>query len=88
MKINFKQLNVEVEFGKFEKLDFAILMGNFIHANTIDIGLDDVAREIYHSQGEMEISNEHAAMIRAMVENKNCPLLAAVKKAVIQQLSQ
>ena len=52
MKADFKNLMVEVSFDNFDKVDTAKAVGNIIHANTSDIGLDDVAREIYHSEGE------------------------------------
>ena len=88
MKANFKNISVEVAFDEFQELDIAKQLGNFIHANTPDIGLDDVAREIYHSEGEMEISGQHAADIAAMVSSNQCMFLAAVKKAIVKQLTQ
>ncbi len=88
MKANFKNISVEVAFDEFQELDIAKQLGNFIHANTPDIGLDDVAREIYHSEGEMEISGQHAADIVAMVSSNQCMFLAAVKKAIVKQLTQ
>lgn len=88
MKANFKKITVEVAFDRFEELDIARQLGNFIHANTNDIGLDDVAREIYHSEGETDVSEEYARMIRALISDRKCPFLAAVKKAVINILDQ
>lgn len=88
MKANFKNISVEVAFDEFKELDIAKQVGNFIHANTNDIGLDDVAREIYHSEGEVEIPNEYAQAIRVMIEDKQCPFLAAIKKAIINMMSQ
>lgn len=88
MKADFKNLMVEVSFDNFDKVDTAKAVGNFIHANTPDIGLDDVAREIYHSEGEIEISGQHAADIVAMVSSNQCMFLAAVKKAIVKQLTQ
>ena len=61
MKANFKTLQVEVAFDEFKELDVAKVLGNFIHANTNDIGLDDVARAIYHSEGEVESPQEYAS---------------------------
>lgn len=88
MKANFKKINVEVEFDEFQELDIAKQIGNFIHANTPDIGLDDVAREIYHSEGEIEISEKHAKDIVVMVSSDVCMFVAAVKKAIINALTK
>lgn len=88
MKANFKNLTVEVSFDEFKELDVTKVLGNFIHANTPDIGLDDVARAIYHSEGEMDIPDEYTATIISMVQQKNCMILAGFKKAIINELTQ
>lgn len=87
MKANFKNLQVEVSFDKFSEVDVTKALGNYIHTNTTDIGLDDVAREIYYSEGEVEISSEHAEAIKQMVLRKDCLFFAAFKKAIISQLT-
>lgn len=87
MKANFKKLNVEVAFDEFKELDLAKDLGNYIHTNTNDIGLDDTARAIYHSEGELEIPDEYAQIIRMMIEDRQCPFLAAIKRAIIKQLN-
>ena len=88
MKANFRSISVEVAFDEFQELDIAKQIGNFIHANTSDIGLDDVARGIYHSEGEIEISEQHAKDIIAMVSSDMCMFVAAVKKAIINELTK
>lgn len=87
MKANFRKISVEVAFDEFKELDIAKQLGNFIHANTPDIGLDDVAREIYHSEGDVEISEQHASDIVTMVTSSQCMFVAAVKKAIAKQLT-
>ena len=88
MKLNFKQIEVEVMFGEFMTIDISKEVGNYIHANTPDIGLDDVAREIYYSEGEVEVSGEYAQAIKMIVEEARCPLVASVKRAILKQLKQ
>lgn len=88
MKANFKQLQVEVAFDEYELVDITKSLGNFLHANTNDIGLDDVAREIYHSEGELEIPNDYIEMIESLVMNPQCPLLAAFKRAIVNELKK
>lgn len=87
MKVNFKQILVEASFDEFKEFDIAREFGNYIHSNTNDIGLDDTAREIYHSEGEIEISEEHAGMIAALVNRKECNYVAAFKKAILKQIN-
>lgn len=87
MKANFKKLNVEVAFDEFKELDLARELGNFIHTNTNDIGLDDTARAIYHSDGEMEVDDIHAQQIIDMVKSRDCVFLAGVKRAIINELT-
>ena len=87
MIANFKNLKVEVAFEEFKELDIRKVLGNVIHTNTSDIGLDDVARAIYHSDGNIDISEEYACQIVEFMKDNNCVLLAAVKKAVINELT-
>jgi hypothetical protein len=87
MKANFKKLNVEVAFDEYRELDLAKELGNYIHTNTNDIGLDDTARAIYHSDGEMEVDDIHAQQIVYMVKSRDCVFLAGVKRAIINELT-
>ena len=87
MKANFKNISVEVAFDEFKELDLAKELGNYIHTNTNDIGLDDTARSIYHSDGEMEVDDIHAQQIIDMVRSRDCVFLAGVKRAIINELT-
>ena len=88
MKANFKKLNVEVAFDEFKEVDIAKQLGNYIHSNTNDIGLDDTARIIYHSEGEVEIEESHASLIVELVRSMNCDFLAGFKRAIIKELTK
>ena len=87
MKANFKNISVEVAFDEYRELDLAKELGNYIHTNTNDIGLDDTARSIYHSDGEMEVDDIHAQQIIDMVKSRDCVFLAGVKRAIINELT-
>ena len=87
MKANFKNISVEVAFDEYRELDLAKELGNYIHTNTNDIGLDDTARAIYHSDGEMEVDDVHAKQIIDMVKSRDCVFLAGVKRAIINELT-
>lgn len=88
MIANFKNLEVEVTFGNFKGLDVTHILGNFLHANTSDIGLDDTARAIYYSEGDVEIPDEHAKVIVAMVGSSKCSIVAGIKKSIIKELTK
>ena len=87
MKLNFKKLEVEVMFDEFRTLDVTKELGNYIHSNTSDIGLDDVAREIYYSDSEVNVPDEYVPAIKSMVEDKRCPLVAGVKRSILKLLN-
>lgn len=88
MKANFKKLRGEVAFDEFKEVDIARQLGNYIHATTSDIGLDDVARVIYYSEGEVEIPDELAQGIIDLVNRPQCNFLAWAKRAIINELTE
>ena len=87
MKANFKNISVEVAFDEFKELDLAKDLGNYIHTNTNDIGLDDTARAIYHSEGEMEVDDIHSQQIIEMIKGYESKFLAGGKRAIINELT-
>lgn len=88
MKANFNKLKVEVAFDEFEELDIAKQLGNYIHTHTSDIGVDDVARDIYHIDGDVEIPDEYVEPIKQIISDQGCYFIAAVKKAIIAELEK
>ena len=84
--INFSELETEFKFGEFTKINASKSIANAIHTSTSDIGLDDVARKIYYSEGEIEIPAEYVEAIVAILQDPRCNLLASVKVAAIKAL--
>ena len=41
MKVDFTKAKVEVTFGEYKEMDIAKAVGNAIHQNTSDIGVDE-----------------------------------------------
>lgn len=79
---DFTKVSIEVEFEKFEEVNVSKLVGNTIHINTADIGVDDLARKIYH-EGKVEISDENIRkQIVAIVMQSGiiAPVKLALKK--------
>ena len=63
-KVDFSKLKVQLTFeGEPVEIDFRKALGNLIHQNTPDIGLDTFARKIYFSEGEIEVPDEYIDQI-------------------------
>ena len=43
MKVDFTKAKVEVTFGEYKEMDIAKAVGNAIHQNTSDIGVDETS---------------------------------------------
>ena len=85
-KIDFSTVEIEFTFGKPEKVDIRKDVGNIINQKTADIGLADLARKIYYSDGAVEISPEYQEAIAAIVGGSN--LLACVKAPLLEMLAE
>lgn len=81
---DFTKVAVEVEIDVFEDIDISKAVGNTVHQGTSDIGLDDLARTIYH-KGKVELSKIEADAVNTMVQRSN--LLISVKTAVSKLFS-
>lgn len=84
-KINFKNLNVETTIDQFDTFDISKEIGNFIFANTTDIAISDLGKEIYYN-GKVEISDEVAKTITDMISAST--LLAPIKRAILEKLQK
>ena len=63
---DFTQVEMEVSFDNVMTLDISKTLGNVIHQNTGDLGLDEVARTIY-KEGKADIPVQY---IPAIVETQ------------------
>ena len=84
MKIDFTSIEVPVSFdGTTQKFNIAELLGNGMMFNgTIiaDIGFEELAREIYFSKGEVEVSEKYAQFIVQIVMSSTLP--ASIKRYI------
>ena len=89
MKINFKKIEAQTSFeGAKQTFDVAETVGNEMMYNgsiLLDVGFEDLAREIYYSKDAVEIPEQYCKALELVV--KNSRLIAAVKRAVINQLN-
>lgn len=64
MKVNFKELKVEVSIGECLPIDVRKDLGNKLHRSAGDIETFDLGHRIYHSNGEIEVSeSEYEALM-------------------------
>ena len=64
-EIDFSRLKVQMDFEvDAEVFDLRKEMGNNIRRNTADIGLDELARQIYFSTGPVEIPEEYIQPVK------------------------
>lgn len=87
-KINFKALEVQTSFdGDKRTVDVTKTVGNMMMYNgsvLLDIGFEDLAKEIYYSDGEVEVPTRYAGAIREVVRQSQ--LIAAIKREIIKRL--
>lgn len=90
MKINFKRLEAQTSFdGSKQAFDVAKAVGNMMMYNgsvLLDIGFEDLAKEIYYSTDEVEVDEKYAAAIIQVV--RQSALIAAVKRELIARLTK
>lgn len=85
---------VMIDFGKvmvhhsFEgdpvAVDMRKQLGNKIHQTTGDIGFDDLAHNIYFSEGEIEVPHEYIEPLKAIIKDN---YLASVQRAFNELLT-
>ena len=68
--VDFTQLRVEVTIDKFVAQDISKPLANYIHQRAEDIGIDELAHEIYHN-GKCLLDDAQAAVIVEMVKISN-----------------
>lgn len=83
---DFTKVMVETEIDKFVELNLSKDLGNEIHSKTSDIGLDDVARKIYH-EGKAEMTNEQAQIVCLYVNHESSKFNIAARQALTKVLT-
>lgn len=89
-KINFKQFEAQTSFeGTKETFDIARTLGNEMMYNSsilLDIGFEDMAKEIYYSGKEVEIPDRYAEALKAVVKASN--FKACIKRELVKRLEE
>ena len=89
-RINFKQVEAQTSFeGIKETFDIARTLGNEMMYNSsilLDIGFEDLAKEIYYSGKEVEIPDRYAEALKAVVKASN--FKACIKRELVKRLEE
>ena len=84
---DFTEVEREVSFDEKMKVDISKTLGNVIHQNTGDLGLDELARTIY-KDGKADIPVEYIHAIVEILKMPHSLMAAGGKVAVINMLNQ
>ena len=84
---DFTQVEMEVRFDEKMKLDISKTLGNVIHQNTGDLGLDEIARTIY-KEGKADIPVEYIPAIVSILKMPQSLMAAGGKRALIEMFNQ
>lgn len=84
--VDFSKVMVQHTFeGEKIAVDLRKQLGNKIHQTTGDIGFDDFARQIYFSEGEIEVPDEYIDPLKQVVKDN---FLASVQRALNELLTK
>lgn len=84
---DFTKVMMEVKFDEMMEVDISQTLGNVIHMNTGDIGLDEIARTIY-KEGKADIPIEYIPVIVSILKMPTSLMAAGGKRALIEMFSQ
>ena len=83
---DFTKVMIEVAFDEFRETDVSKTLGNVIHQNTGDLGLDEIARCIYR-EGKAAIPEMYIPVILNILQAPGTNMVVSAKLAVIEILT-
>ena len=83
---DFTKVVMEVRFDEMMEVDISQTLGNVIHMNTGDIGLDEVARTIY-KDGKADIPVMYIPAIVEILKMPTSLMAAGGKRALIEMFN-
>ena len=84
---DFTQVEMEVNFDEKMQVDISKTLGNVIHQNTGDLGLDEIARTIY-KDGKADIPVVYIPAIVSILKMPQSLMAAGGKRALIEMFNQ
>lgn len=83
---DFTKVMIEVSFDNYRETDVSKTLGNVIHQNTGDLGLDEIARSIY-KEGRAAIPEMYIPVILNILKDPGTNMVVSAKLAVIEILT-
>ena len=83
--LDFRKCMLEQNIGEWTETDLSKPVGNAIHKGAEDIGIDEIARKIYHD-GMVEVEENAAKYIRLIIENSTLVLYA--RQAILKVIDE
>ena len=83
---DFTKVVMEVRFDEMMEVDISQTLGNVIHMNTGDIGLDEVARTIY-KDGKADMPVMYIPAIVEILKMPTSLMAAGGKRALIEMFN-
>ena len=84
---DFTEVEMEVSFDEKMMVDISKTLGNVIHQNTGDLGLDEIARTIY-KEGKADIPVVYIPAIVSILKMPQSLMAAGGKRALIEMFNQ
>ena len=84
---DFTKVEMEVSFDEMTEVDISQTLGNVIHQNTGDLGLDELARTIY-KEGKADIPVMYIPAIVEILKMPTSLMAAGGKRALIEMFNQ
>ena len=84
---DFTEVEMEVNFDEKMQVDISKTLGNVIHQNTGDLGLDEIARTIY-KDGKADIPVVYIPAIVSILKMPQSLMAAGGKRALIEMFNQ
>lgn len=82
MKVNFHEIKVETVTGAEANVDVHQVLGDFIFNQAEHVDEHDLGRDIYHSEGEMELTEKQCQIVKTAASKMKYVLRTALEKAV------
>ena len=83
---DFRKVMIETEIDSFKELDLSKDLGNEIHSKTSDIGIDEIARKIYHD-GKVKMTEEQAKIVCLYVNHESSRFNISARQALTKVLT-
>ena len=84
--MNFKEIKLKDLEGNEAVYDVSKSLGNIIYQSTADLGMLDVAQQIY-KKGSIDLTDEAKEELLRILSDTRTPLIAVVKQELINRIN-